>query len=98
MDNAIANKALELAMAWGADWMTPTQPRLKALHAELSDAQLDEYDTIAQAAMTLGFKHMYDSPSCERQQLATVVRARFSWVSDANLSRMHGQGTYYASR
>lgn len=98
MDTTIANKALDLAMAWGADWLQPTQPRLKVLFPALSEAQLNEYDTVARAAMNLGFKHLYGSPNCEREQCATVVRAQFPWVSDENVARIHSQGMYYANK
>jgi len=98
MDTVIANKALELAMAWGADWLKPTQARLRVLFPTLSDKQLDEYDAIAQAAMTFGFNHMYASPNSERAQCAHVVRARFPWVSDENVAHIHSQGSYYADR
>ena len=98
MDTAIANKALDLAMAWGADWLKPTQPRLKVLYPALSDKQLDEYDAVAQAAMVCGFKHMYDAPNCEIERCAVAVRDRFPWVSDENISRLHSQGMYYAMK
>ena len=98
MNPTLANTALHLAMEWGPDWLKPTQSRLKALHPELSDAELDEYDAIARAVMKLGFDYVYASPECERQAVAAIVRGRFPWVSDQNIARLHSQGVYYAMK
>ena len=85
-------------MEWGADWLKPTQPRLKVLFPALSEAELNEYDTAARAAMTFGFGFVYDHPNCELEQCAAAVRARFPWVSDENMTRLRSQGQYYASK
>ena len=89
VDTTIQNKALDLAMEWGVDWLKPTQPRLKVLFPSLSEAELNEYDITAQAVMRFGFGFVYDHPNCELVQCAAAVRARFPWVSDENMTRMH---------
>lgn len=98
MDPTIANIALDLALEWGENFHKPTQPRLALQHPELSAAQLDAYDTNARSAMSLAFDHLYKNPNCERSQTAKVVRSQFPWVNDANISRMHSQGQYYAMK
>ena len=85
-------------MEWGADWLKPTQPRLKVLFPALSENQLNDYDAAARAAMTFGHEYVYDRPDCEYEQCAIAVRARFPWVSDENLSRVYSQGMYYARK
>ena len=98
MDATIVNEALHLAMEWGADWLKPTQPRLKILFPALGEEQLSEYDAAARAAMTFGTRYVYDHPDCTREQCAAAVRTRFPWVSDENLSRLYSQGVYYARK
>jgi hypothetical protein len=98
MNKRTANTALRLAMAWGADFMKPTQARMKAKHPKLSKRELDEYDALAQAAMTLAHQHVYDQPDGNYEQYAAVVRGQFAWVSDDNLGRLHSQGVYYAHK
>jgi hypothetical protein len=98
MDPTLANLALDLALEWGQHFMQPTQPRLAKLHPELSAQQLDDYDAAARSVMKLAFDHVAGSPSCERSQLAGIVRGQFPWVSDANLARLHSQGQYYAMK
>ena len=98
MDTTLANEALHLAMEWGKDWLQPTQPRMKTRHPELDDAQLDAYDKLAQEAMRYGHGLVYDSPNCERTSFADAVRAKYPWVSDENIQRLHSQGQYYAMK
>jgi hypothetical protein len=96
MNKRIANSALRLAMEWGAAFMKPTQPRMKAKHPKLTSTELDEYDAMARAAMTLAHGHVYDQPDGDYEQYVAAVRGQFAWVSDDNLARLHSQGVYYA--
>lgn len=98
MDPILANDALHLAMEWGKDWLKPTQERMRTLHPALTDAQLDACDALAQEAMRYGHRLVYDSPNCERTSFAVALRAKYAWVSDANLTRLHSQGQYYAMK
>jgi hypothetical protein len=85
-------------MKWGADFMKPTQPRMKAKHPKLTKKQLDEYDAMARAVMTFGNQYVYDQPDGDYEQYVAAVRGQFAWVSDDNLSRLHSQGVYYAHK
>ncbi len=98
MDTTLANEALHLAMEWGKDWLQPTQARMKTRHPELNDAQLDEYDKLAQEAMRYGHRLVYESPGCEREGFARAVLAKYPWVSAENIGRLHSQGQYYAMK
>ena len=98
MDATIANEALRLAMEWGADWLKPTQPRLKVLFPALGEDELNEYDAAARAAMSFANRYVYDRPECAYEQCAAAVRTRFAWSSDENLKRLYSQAVYYARK
>src|SRR5687768_5506524 len=92
MDTAILNVAMSLAMEWGADWMKPTQDRLRKRFPSLSDQRLDEYDATARAAMNFGHGYVYDHAGCTYEQFASAIRVHFPWISDENSSRVYSQG------
>ena len=98
VDTKIANKALHLAMEWGEDFMKPTQPRLKKLHPALKPKELNEYDSIARAAMKFGHRYLYDKPDSSFEPFAEAVRQQAPWASGDNLARLYSQGMYYAHK
>ena len=96
MDTTLLNAAMQLAMEWGADFMKPTQERLRKQSPTLADKELDDYNTAAQAAMKFGHDYVSKHPGCTGQALAAALRKTFPWVSDENASRVYSQGCYYA--
>ena len=92
------NHAMHLAMEWGGDFMKPTQPRLKQVYPTMSDAELDHLEGHARAAMKFGHDYVYAHPHATTDECIAAIRASFPWVSDANGSRAHSQGQYYAMK
>jgi hypothetical protein len=107
--DALLNEGLDLAMAWGEDWLKPIQERLALLHPELSPGELDEVNAICQAAMKFGhdcvedlaLKSMNNRPedfgkNTTREDFEPLMKARYPWVDPGNLSHLFNQGMYYA--
>lgn len=101
LTDEILNAGLNLAMEWGPDWLKPIQERLGARFPALSLAELDEANTICQAAMRCGHAAVHDYAAATGKdvspaEFANTVKQQYSWVDAKNLSRLHNQGMYYA--
>jgi hypothetical protein len=96
MDTWIANAALHLATEWTPDWGRPTQERLHSRYPHLSEADLDFYDALARSTMKMGYGYVDDNRDCELSDMAKHLKTCFPWASEENLSRLYGQGRYYA--
>ncbi|MCE7890528.1 MAG: hypothetical protein KJ015_20680 [Myxococcales bacterium] len=103
MDPELMNLALDLALAWGPDFLQPTQGRLALLRPELSQHELDRYDDIARDAMNTGhsivqnlaLERGLNDPSVPAEAKALVAE-QLPWVSSENLARIVSQGMYFA--
>lgn len=98
---ALLNEGLALAMEFGQDWLKPIQPRLLQRYPALGRAELDELDGECRAAMSFGHKVTYEhcvkfGKTVSVATIAPAVRAKFPWVSEANMARLFSQGMYYA--
>jgi hypothetical protein len=90
-------------MAFGEHWMSPIQPRLLAVHPQLSPKELDQFDEISRKAMKRGHDLV---PLCFRDAAGVQkeayllfekrLRDEYPWVSEAMASRLFSQGCYYA--
>lgn len=103
MDPELANLALDLALAWGPDFLQPTQERMARLRPELSQEELDRYDRIARDAMNTGHTIVQDLTLARGLSDARVpddakaqVAAEIPWASSDNLARIVSQGMYFA--
>jgi hypothetical protein len=97
----ILNRGLSLAMEWGTDWLKPIQARLSATYPQLRRDQLDHYDSVCRAAMTLAHDTVYSmaeraGSKVDSATWRATVLSQYAWVSDDNLARALSQGMYYA--
>ena len=97
------NEGLDMAMAFGSDWLRPIQERLSKKYPRLSHAELDEYDRVCREAMNFAHTQLIacwrEAGSKQKQAFEFFcrdVQAPYPWASDANLSRLFSQGCYYA--
>jgi len=99
--NQFLNDGLHLAMEWGEDWLKPIQERLSKAYPGLSKEQLDEYNTICQAAMKYGHDVTYKlaevkGKNASFEEFESIMISRYPWVNSKNLSRLFSQGMYYS--
>jgi len=99
--NASLNEGLHLAMEWGEDWLKPIQKRLSKSHPALSEDELNEINTVCQAAMRFGHSAVYElalksGKDTKQEEFEATMLARYPWVSSNNLSHLFSQGMYYA--
>lgn len=103
LDDEILNEGLEMAMAFGPDWLKPIQSRLAERHPGLSAAELDAYEASCRTAMEFGHAQVPqhwnaaggDKAAAFRRFEAAVL-ARHPWIDEKNLSHLFSQGCYYA--
>jgi hypothetical protein len=105
MDKRILNAGLDLAMAFGEDWLQPIQTRLAARFPSLSRAELDTYNATCREAMFFGHEQVvmkipeaHKDRSVHFQLFRAAVLARFPWITAKNLSRLFSQGYYYSMK
>lgn len=102
MDSEILNTGLDLAMAFGADWLKPIQERLARRYATLTKAELDRYDEICRAAMNFGHSEVErvvnsaGADAASYDAFERVVLARYPWINARNMTHLFSQGMYYA--
>ena len=103
MESTALNLGLDFAMEFGENWMRPIQERLSKKHPELSQPELDQHDLVCRQAMNFGHNQLV---TCWReaqgrqseafQLFKKELQARYTWISDENLSRLFSQSCYYA--
>lgn len=106
LDTSILNEGLDLAMAWGDDWLSPIQERLARAHPDLSSDDLDRYDAECRAAMSRGHDLVGELARRERlppgdelwRRFRTAMAQNDPWISDDNLGHLYSQGCYYAMK
>ena len=103
MDDALLNEGLDLALEWGANWLKPINERLAERHPAMSAEELEAANKACQQAMYAGFDQVVASlraanrsEAIARGDYERAMRARFAWISQANLGRVFSQGCYYA--
>jgi len=99
--DALLNEGLDFAMAFGKNWLKPIQDRLAARHPELSQDELNEVNTICQAAMKFGHDYVYDlavkaGKNTKQSDFEPAMKSRYAWVNAKNVSHLFSQGMYYA--
>lgn len=57
-DSPVLNAGLELAIAFGPDWLKPIQARLAVKYPELIRAELNAYDAACREAMCFGHRQL----------------------------------------
>ena len=93
----LLNEGLHLAMEWGKDWLKPIQERLAVRHPELLPEELDEVNTLCQAAMQFGHGYVYDlalksGRDADQRDMEAAMRVRYPWVNARNLQHLFSQG------
>ena len=101
--DGLLNDGLHLAMEWGSDWLKPIQERLTKKYPRLSTIELDEINTVCQAAMSFGHATVYDlvkehGRDVSLQQFEPIMKSRYPWVGAGNMSRLFSQGMYYSMK
>jgi hypothetical protein len=101
----VLNEGLDLAMAFGENWLRPIQSRLAARFPQLEKAELDAYDAACRKAMKFGHEQAAGTTTeaggdqSEHFRLfEAAVLAKYAWVTPENLSRLFSQGCYYARK
>ena len=100
-EEALMNYALEIAQAWGEDWLTPIQGRLSRAYPKLTQEQLDKYNSIAQEAMKYGHDLVYSMSEKQGRDISEAqwketYLSRYAWVDSKNLNHLFSTGSYYA--
>lgn len=99
----VRNDGLALAMDWGESWLSPIQGRLRQQYGYLGPAELDEINSDCQGAMRLAHETVYGwvrdgANNMAAEGLEAVLRAKYPWISPANIHRLFNQSLYYATK
>jgi hypothetical protein len=107
-NESILNEGLELAMAFGTDWLKPIKERLALLHPELTQAELNRYDTVCRKTMKIGHEWVYKklaSVAKERKKIKhkdleaevqKILLQQYPWINSSNFAKLLSQSIYYA--
>jgi hypothetical protein len=97
----LLNKALNISLEWGENWLAPIQQRLKEKETRLTDTQLNEIDELCRQQVTRfawkQFEAEADGEQTVSEAKATIMNA-FPWISPDNLAQLSSQGQYYARK
>ena len=102
-DPIILNLGLNLAMAWGDDWLCDIQNRLSKLHPKLTKKELDFYNDTCKKAMNDGHKLVLACLADHGRDFDPVIfktkyKEKYPWVSDSNNGHVYSQGMYYSMK
>lgn len=96
----LLNHALGLVTEWGENFRKPIHERIRVVHPELTDAEIDELTAIASKAEYRIYAIAEDEMAGNITESEIVPRAirEFPWLSTHNASRLANIGMYYARR
>lgn len=99
----ILNEGLYLVMEFGKNWLQSIQERLGKRYPKLNTSKLDQYNRICQSAMKLGHDSMFklaekNGFEANIKELTKIVREKYPWVTDKNISKLYSQGMYYSMK
>lgn len=88
-------------MEWGTDWLRPIQERLSRIAPDLTEEELDYFNSICQEAMKFGHDKMHElaekqGSSVDIDEFSGIFKQRFAWASKENIAHCFSQGMYYA--
>lgn len=100
-ENQILNDGLGYAMEFGSNWLQPIQSRLVKLYPELSETEIENYNSKCKTAMTTGHNQVYalaeqSGKDASFDIFAANYTKSYPWVNDKNLKHIFSQGMYYA--
>jgi hypothetical protein len=100
-EEALLNYALDLAQEWGDHWLQPIQDRLSKTYPDLTQKELNTYNTVAKKAMHYGYDLVYSmarqhGKNVDETQWKKEYLSRYPWVNDKNLKHLFSIGNYYA--
>ncbi len=103
MREIVLNDGLDLAMAFGTNWLMPIQARLAKKHPLLSESELDEYNKICQEAMKFGHQKSskvfgVKDPKTRMSNFWEQYNNKYPWVNEENVLRLYSQGMYYSMK
>lgn len=102
-EGQILNDGLEYALEFGSNWLQPIQSRLAKRYPELTESELDNFNSQSQASMTAGHKQVYTSVEqsgieASFELFAASYCQKYPWVNEKNLKHVFSQGMYYACK
>ncbi len=99
-DDDLLNLALELATEWGENFHKPIHERVRAVHPDLTDAEIDELTAIASRAESRIYALAEDEMAGSIGEYDIIPNAirEFPWLSPSNAGRLKNIGMYYARR
>jgi hypothetical protein len=97
----IFQKAVELSLEWGKQWLQPINDRIRAIYPSLTEAEADDLDRKCKEIQ----KYCWDD-LCWKEldglitqaEIVAAMKARYPELSDANLNHLISQGYYYARK
>jgi hypothetical protein len=100
-ESQILNDGIDYAMEFGSNWLQPIQSRLLKLYPELSESELDNFNTKCKTAMTAGHYQVYVLAEELGKEVSfdlflTNYSKSYPWVNEKNLKHLFSQGMYYA--
>ena len=102
-ETIVLNYALELAQEWGDFWLKPIQGRLAKAYPQLTAAELDHYNAVAQQAMKYGHDLTYSMAKSLTDEAGKALwkaayLEKFPWADARNIRHLIGTGIYYAMK
>lgn len=96
----LLNIVLELATEWGENFRKPIHERVRAIHPNLTDAEIDELTAIARKAESRIYSLCEDELAgvISEGDITSAAIRDFPWLSPANAGRLKNIGMYYARR
>jgi hypothetical protein len=97
----IFQKAMDLSLEWGKEWLKPINDRIRATYPSLTEAEAEELNRKCKEIQ----KYCWDD-LCWKEadglitqpKIVAAMKARYPELSDANLNRLISQGYYYARK
>lgn len=89
----ILNDGLDYAMEFGSNWLQPIHARLVRLYPELSESELDNYNSTCKTAMTSGHDQVYAlveefGKNTSFDMFSTNFTKSFPWVNKKNVKHI----------
>ncbi len=98
MNGEIRNCAINLGLEWGDNWQAPIGARIVKLFPQLTQTEADKLETLSRTVQKFAFA-LYEEVyfgRTPREDADAQIKAKFAFLDEENMSRLHNQGMYYA--
>ena len=104
LSNEILNKGLSFSMEFGDNWLVKINDRLSKKHPKLTKSELNSCEKLCRTVNKFAHDYVHKNPVKIENKITFIefsffkdlIKDKYEWINDENLSKLYSQSCYYA--